>query len=438
LTWATRFPDRVRGVALLATSARLTAQALAFDVVGRNAILRDTHYHAGQYYDKPRGPEVGLALARMIGHITYLSPEAMSEKFDADRFEPRDVAVQFEKRFSVGSYLGYQGTRFVERFDANSYMTLSLAMDMFDLGRDDAELAKNLAVTRCRWLVISFSSDWLFPPGQSRRIVDALIANNLPVSFCNVQSNCGHDAFLLEDNFAIYGEMTRSFLDNLETSGKSTPTSTDETHGPNSIFGRHRLDYDRIVELVPRDASVLDLGCGSGGLLSRLRTNGRRRLVGLELDEQSVLASVRRGLDVVQTDLNQGLKAFSEGQFDCVILSQTLQTVSRVEALIDDMLRVGRMCIVSIPNFAYRPLRRMLAEEGRAPKSEGVLRNEWYNTPNIRFFTIADFEEFCRHKKIHVHKQIALDTESDTEVGDDPNLNADLAIFVISQAAESH
>ena len=438
LTWATRFPDRVRGVVLLATSPRLTAQALAFDVVGRNAILRDPHYHGGQYYDKPRGPEVGLALARMIGHITYLSPEAMSEKFDADRFEPRDVAVQFEKRFSVGSYLGYQGARFVERFDANSYMTLSLAMDMFDLGRDDAELACNLSKTTCRWLVISFSSDWLFPPDQSRRIVDALIANNRPVSFCNVQSNCGHDAFLLEDNFASYGEMTRSFLDNLETTQTRAPALAEAAHGPNSIFRRHRLDYDRIVELVPREASVLDLGCGSGGLLSRLRSNGRRRLVGVELDEESVLASIRRGLDVVQSDLNQGLKAFSKDQFDCVILSQTLQTVSRVEALIDDMLRIGRTGIVSIPNFAYRPLRRMLAEEGRAPKSSGVLRNEWYNTPNIRFFTLADFEEFCRLKNIHVHKRIALDTESDAEVCDDPNLNADLAIFVISRAAESN
>jgi homoserine O-acetyltransferase len=434
LTWATRFPDRVRGIVLLATSPRLTAQALAFDVVGRNAILRDPHFHGGQYYDKSRGPEVGLAIARMIGHITYLSPEAMTSKFDADRFEPRDVAVEFEKRFSVGSYLGYQGARFVERFDANSYMTLSLAMDMFDLGRDDAELTRNLAATTCQWLVISFSSDWLFPPEQSRRIVDALIANNRPVSFCNVQSNCGHDAFLLEDNFASYGEMTRSFLENLQ--GGAKPPRED-VHGPHSIFRRHRLDYDRIVELVPRQASVLDLGCGSGGLLARLRSNGDRRLVGVEWDEASVLASIRQGLDVVQLDLNRGLQAFSRDQFDCVILSQTLQTVFRVESLIDDMLRIGRTCLVSIPNFAYRPLRRMLAEEGRAPKSSGVLRNEWYNTPNIRFFTIADFEEFCRHKNILVHKRIALDTESGAEVFEDANLNADLAIFVIGRAAES-
>jgi homoserine O-acetyltransferase len=134
LTWAIRFPERMAGVVTMATSPRLTSQAIAFDVVGRNAILRDPHFHAGQYYDKPSGPAVGLALARMIGHITYLSREAMREKFEADRLEPRDVAVEFEKRFSVGSYLGYQGSKFVERFDANSYLTLSLAMDLFDLG----------------------------------------------------------------------------------------------------------------------------------------------------------------------------------------------------------------------------------------------------------------------------------------------------------------
>jgi len=115
------------------------------------------------------------------------------------------------------------------------------------------------------------------------------------------------------------------------------------------------------------------------------------------------------------------------------VLSQTLQTVQDVEGVLTEMVRIGRTCIVSIPNFGYHQLRRMLAETGRAPKSTGVLHYEWYNTPNIRFFTIADFEDFCRQKNIQVHRRIALDTEARAEVFEHPNLNADLAIFVISR-----
>jgi homoserine O-acetyltransferase len=431
LTWATRHPGAMRGIVALATSARLTSQALAFDVVGRNAILRDPHFHGGRYYDRPHGPRVGLALARMIGHITYLSQEAMSQKFEADRLQPRDVAMEFEKRFSVGSYLGYQGLKFVERFDANSYVVLSLAMDLFDLGGTPQALAAAFKNNRCRWLVVSFSSDWLFPPEQSRDIVNALIANRAPVSFCTVESSCGHDAFLLPDQIGAYGEMTRAFLANLAAAAPN-PEVADQPHGPTSIFHQHRLDYDRIVELVPAGASVLDLGCGSGRLLARLQGGRPRRLVGVELDEKKILACIRRGLDVIQADLNQGLGAFGAGEFDCVVLSQTMQAVFDVEGLLREMLRVGRRCIISIPNFGYHRLRTMLAQEGRAPKSSGVLRYEWYNTPNIRFFTIADFEDLCQRNHIHVHKRIALDTEAGQEVFDDPNLNADLAIFVIS------
>jgi homoserine O-acetyltransferase/O-succinyltransferase len=436
LTWATRHPDYMRGVILLATSPRLTAQAVAFDVVGRNAILRDPHYHGGQYYDRPHGPRVGLALARMIGHITYLSPEAMTQKFEPDRLQPRDVAIEFEKRFSVGSYLGYQGAKFVERFDANSYLVLSMAMDLFDLGRTPADLAKTFQKSACRWLVMSFTSDWLFPPEQSRDIVDALVANRLPVSFCNIQSACGHDAFLLPDELELYGGMSRAFLENLdskETTANNSTSGAGEAHGPTSIFHQHRLDYDRIVELIPPGSSVLDLGCGSGALLARLKEGHAGRLVGVELDERNILNCISRGLDVIQADLNKGLGAFGTGQFDCVILSQTLQAVYDVEGLLTEMLRIGKTCIVSIPNFAYHRLRHMLTQEGRAPKASGVLRYEWHNTPNIRFFTIADFEDFCRERDIKVHRQIALDTEASQEIFEDPNLNADLAIFVISR-----
>ncbi len=433
LTWATRHSDRVRGAVVIASSPRLTSQAVAFDVVGRNAILRDPHYHHGQYYDQAHGPQVGLALARMIGHITYLSPEAMTSKFEADRLEPRKVANEFEKTFSVGSYLGHQGMKFVERFDANSYVTLSLAMDLFDLGATAAQRAKSFKLSTCRWLVLSFSSDWLFPPSQSRDIVNALLANKAPVNYCEVRSNCGHDAFLLPDDFAVYGEMTRAFLDNLAaTSGQAQ--ALQDAPGPTSIFAQHRLDYDRIVELTPSGTSVLDLGCGSGGLLARLKQQKPRRLVGVELDERNILTCIGRGLDVIQADLNKGLGAFGSGEFDCVILSQTLQAVYDVEGLIMEMLRVGRSAIVSFPNYGYWRLREMLAEKGRAPKSTGLLNNEWYNTPNIRFFSITDFEDFCAAKGLKIHRRIALDTEAGKDIFEDPNRNADLAIFVISRA----
>jgi homoserine O-acetyltransferase len=435
LCWATRFPQRVLGVMALATSPRLTSQALAFDVVGRNAILRDPNYLNGQYYDNGSGPTVGLAIARMIGHITYLSPEAMKEKFDADRFRPRDVPTEFEKKFSVGSYLGYQGDKFVERFDANSYIALSMVMDLFDLGRTPQELVAALRRSAARWLVISYTSDWLFPPEQSREMVDAMIAAGKPVSYCNVASTCGHDAFLLPNDVDSYGALMQGFLATL--SGQEPPRldqDDDEARGdnPTSIFHPYRLDYDKIVDLLPPNTSVLDLGCGSGGLLARLQKRGHDRLLGVELDEQAIITCVRRGLDVVQTDLNQGLAGFLDQQFDFVVLSQTLQAVRDVEGVVRDMLRVGRRCIVSFPNFGYWKLRKMLAEQGRAPEAPGLLRFKWYDTPNIRFLTIADFEKFCAEKGIQIHRKIALDTEQAREITEDPNLNADLAIFVLS------
>ena len=431
LTWATRLPDRVRGCIALATSPRLTSQALAFDVVGRNAILRDPDFHGGQYYDQQTKPEVGLALARMIGHITYLSREAMQQKFEANRLQPRDVPIAFEKKFSVGSYLGYQGQKFVERFDANSYVTLTMAMDMFDLGGTAADLAATLRPAKCRWLVVSFTSDWLFPPEQSQEIVQALVTNDQPVSYCNVTSNCGHDAFLLPDEVATYGALIADFLHNVGTPAGQAATTV--THGPKSIFHQHRIDYDHILDRIPRGASVLDLGCGHGGLLAQLREREHRRLIGVELDEQAIVACVHRGLDVIQGDLNLGLRAFRDGQFDCVVLSLTLQAVLDVEGLMQHMLRVGRQAIVSFPNFGYHKIRQMVADEGRSPKTPGLLSHEWWNTPNRRFFSILDFEDFCRARGVNIRQRVFLDTENNREVSTDPNRFADLAIFVMSR-----
>lgn len=438
ITWAVRHPERVRGCVALASSPRLTSQAVAFDVVGRNAIMHDPEFRGGQYYDgDAAGPTVGLALARMLAHITYLSRESMTAKFDPTRLEPRDVPTQFEKKFSVGSYLAHQGHRFVERFDANSYVTLSMAMDLFDLGATPEQLQSVVARSQCRWLVVSFTSDWLFPPEQSRELVAAMLATDRRVSYCNVTTRGGHDSFLLEEHLAIYGGLVRGFLENLDAqparnasaaARKSPPTS-----GPTSIFHGYRLDYDMILELIPPGTSVLDLGCGHGELLTRLRGRGETRLVGVEIDETAILACVTRGLDVIHADLERGLTAFSDGQFDVVVLSQTLQAIDDTQGLLEEMLRIGQTAVVSFPNFAYHKLRRMLAEEGRSPKSEGPYHFEWYNTPNRRFPSIADVEDLCAHMGITPQRRVYLDSETNTRVTEDPNRNANMAIFVLGR-----
>jgi len=448
LDFATRFPEHTAGAITLATSARLTSQALAFDIVGRNAILRDPHYHAGQYYDQPRRPRVGLALARMLGHITYLSREAMMEKFDGDRLRPRDIQSQFETKFSVGSYLAYQADRFGQRFDANSYLTITMALDLFDLGPTPDELIARLSRSQCRWLLMGFTTDWLFPEFQLNELVNALISCGRPVSSCNIQSNCGHDAFLLPDELDMYGGMTAGFLANLaaeKATGQESAAEVRapelverklETEGPSptSIFHRrHRLDYDTIVELIPPGASVLDLGCGTGSLLCRLRERGHQRLIGLELDEPSLRTCIARGLDVVQADLNRGLPAFADGQFDFVVLSQTLQTVMDVERVIGEMLRVGRRGIVSFPNLGYEKFRRQLADEGHAPQVGSEEGHRWYNTPNVRFLTLTDFEHFCAEQGVTIDQCVALDTAAGARITDNPHTRADVAIAVLSR-----
>ncbi|HET6352161.1 MAG TPA: homoserine O-acetyltransferase [Coriobacteriia bacterium] len=197
LSFARRYPHRTAACLAIATTWRLAAQAIAFNEVGRTAILGDAAFNNGDYYEGAV-PRHGLAVARMIGHITYLSDESMREKFGR-RLRGRDeLAFEFVTEFEVESYLAYQGKRFTERFDANTYLYMTKAMDYFDLSAGADSLADALAGTPVRYLVLSFSSDWLFPTCESVELVDALRTGDAEVSFAEIPSPYGHDAFLLE------------------------------------------------------------------------------------------------------------------------------------------------------------------------------------------------------------------------------------------------
>lgn len=199
LEWTARFPDQLRSAICLASASQLSAQGIAFNAVGRRAIKTDPEYKEGEY-ETGAGPRYGLALARMIAHITYLSDQSIEMKFGR-RLQDHDTFTYEmlpEVEFQVESYLHYQGKRFVERFDANSYLYLTRAMDYFDLESQYGSLTNALGNTNARFLIASYDSDWLFTTTQSKEIVRALIESGKHVSFIELKSPFGHDSFLIE------------------------------------------------------------------------------------------------------------------------------------------------------------------------------------------------------------------------------------------------
>ncbi|WP_404308049.1 homoserine O-acetyltransferase MetX [Neorhodopirellula lusitana] len=420
LQWVSRYPDSTQTCIAIATSPRLTSQALGFDVIARNAIQTDPHFAGGQYYGTDKRPDTGLAIARMLGHITYLSVAAMEAKFDPDRHDPRQIASQFEQRFSVGSYLAHQGQKFTTRFDANSYVTLSLAMDLFDLGGIRLRLMETFDECSCDFLLVGFSSDWLFPPSQSREIVNALTALDKQVTYAEITTDAGHDAFLIDRDIAMYGPLVRERLADSPSSYKAPVelTSAEES----------------ILDLVATGDSVLDLGCGQGELLSAIQqrdADKSGRLMGVEVAQENILATAVRGIHVIDYDLNNGLPAFIDNQFDIVVLNATLQAVKNVVELLDEMLRVGKRVVISFPNFAYRRLREDYVNRGRSPRAPGEFDYDWHNTPNRRFPTIADVHDLLSDMNVTIDREIYWDVtdKKSIAVDDEPNLNADTAVI---------
>lgn len=213
LQWAIDYPERLRHALLVATAPKLSAQNIAFNEVARQAILSDPDFHDGRYLDHGTAPRRGLALARMLGHITYLSDDAMRNKFGR---EPRGAAgklsFSFDVDFEVESYLRHQGQSFVDRFDANTYLLMTKALDYFDPAEKHGhDLSAALAHVQAEFLVVSFTSDWRFAPSRSREIVRALLDGDKDVTYAEIDAPHGHDAFLLP--IPSYFDVLRAYLD---------------------------------------------------------------------------------------------------------------------------------------------------------------------------------------------------------------------------------
>ncbi len=411
LEWSLRFPAMVEQCAVIAATASLSAQNLAFDIIGRNAILHDEGWQGGSY-EQGAGPVRGLGLARQIAHITYLSSEGMDRKFGR-RVKSSAVPERFHTSFEVESYLDHQGRKFVQRFDANAYLRITHAMDNFDLsvkygitpeppkGASQEELQENHRIrlseafgrSRCSYLIVALKSDWLFPSTASWEMTEVLLGLSRPVSFCELEGDGGHDGFLIESEAKPLEGLLAAFLGDAEKVPQRPVESVEKQ--------ARAEDRAVIAQMVPSGTRVLDVGCGDGELLDFLVRERGCTGMGVDIDRDAVTATLAHGIPALQSDVDDNLREFADGSFDCVVLNNTLQAVGKPELVLEEILRVGREAIVSFPNFGHWSCVLPILLRGRMPRTK-TLAFEWYDTPNLHFFTMRDFQDFCRRRGIEV------------------------------------
>jgi len=394
VNWITRYPDEMDKAILVATSASLNTQALAFDVMGKNSITENPLWNGGDYYDigDGKGPKNGLANARQLAHISYLSREHLQDKFqrrlqdefvNAPEAERRERERLFKTYFQIESYLDYQAKKFIGRFDANSYLHIVSSMDSADPCDRFGSLDAAFARVKAKCLVVSYSGDVLFTTWQSREITASLVKAGKDVSYCHLDYGIGHDAFLT--HIDELSKLVGGFLGSRKVK---------------VMRWQERL-YRNIVKMVKRGVHVIDIGCGDGTLLNVLRETKNVRGDGVEIDVEKFEEALADGHNMFWDDTDDGLDGIPDRHYDVAIVSDTLQEVKNPRGLLAEALRVADEAIVTFPNFAAYRIRLTLALTGRLPVSK-ALPFEWYDTPNIHCITLKDFRRLCDKEGIEI------------------------------------